>query len=85
MKLLALITGFIYLFWLYYKHIVVYIQEEMKQAKKEMLSFKTLTPENNTKIEPQKSNITKKKKVLIEKRILEEIKKYENQPSRVWN
>ena len=85
MKLLALITGFIYLFWLYYKHVVVYIQEEMKQAKKEMLSFKTLTPENKTKIESQKSNITKQKKVLIEKRILDEIKKYENQPSRVWN
>lgn len=85
MKLLALITGFIYLFWLYYKHVVVYIQEEMKQAKKEMLSFKTLTPENKTKIESQKSNISKQKKVLIEKRILDEIKKYENQPSRVWN
>lgn len=85
MKLLALIAGFIYLFWLYYKHVVVYIQEEMKQAKKEMLSFKTLTPENKTKIESQKSNISKQKKVLIEKRILDEIKKYENQPSRVWN
>jgi hypothetical protein len=86
MKILAIIAGFIYLFWLYYKHIVVYIQEEMKQAKNEMTPYNIMKPENIKEPECKKGTDSKQEnKVLIENDILEEIKEYQNQPSRVSN